>query len=239
MTIKNEQARRAIEHAVAALGMMSPNAPSAALMRHAARGKIPKGDPGDGVPLTPQGERDAEEMGRALCGRVSALRHSPVPRCGKTAAQIQRGANASAPVEWRPLNFYAFVPDVDAATPTLLRLVNETGFYDHFVSAMSDGNKAPYPGFAPPRTAAAELAARMMSDGNGVCVNITHDWLVNVTASHVSGQAIQRADYTGYLDAVFLWEENGRAMFYHKGKSAPCARDFQREYDNARARHKR
>ena len=236
MTTENEQARRAVERAVAALALIPPAAPAAALMRHAERGEIPKGTSGNEVLLTPQGGRDAEEMGRLMRGRVSALRHSPVERCGQTAMQIQLGADGPAPAEWRPLAFHAFVDDVDSASPTLLRLVSEKGFYDRFVSAMSTSDEAPYRGFAPPLVAAAKLAARMMPDESGISVNVTHDWLVNVSAARASGRETKRPDYAGFLDALFLWEEDGRTMFYYMGKSGRCAPDFQREYDAFSAR---
>ena len=236
MTTENEQARRAVERAVAALALIPPAAPAAALMRHAERGEIPKGTSGNEVLLTPQGGRDAEEMGRLLRGRVSALRHSPVPRCGQTALQIQLGSGGPAPAEWRPLAFHAFVDDVDSVGATSYRLLNEKEFYDQFISTMSTSDKSPYPGFASPLVAAAKLAARMMPDESGISVNVTHDWLVNVSAARASGRETKRSDYAGYLDALFLWEEDGRMAFYYQGKSGRCAPDFQREYDAFSAR---
>lgn len=233
MTRENKQTHRAIEHAVAALSLIPPDAPAAALMRHAERGDILKGTSGGDVLLTPQGEVDSEKMGRSLRGRVSALRHSPVPRCRQTARHIRRGADAPAPAELLSL-VHAFMDDPGIAGATMQRLVDEDGFYPRFIFAMSTANEAPYPGFAAPPAAAAGLAAQMLSGGKGLCVNITHDWLINATAAHVSGQTAKQPDYAEFLDALFLWENGARLMFYYKGLSGFCSRDFQRGYDAAR-----
>ena len=230
MTTESEQVRRAVGHAVAALGLIPPGAPAAALMRHAERGEIPKGTSGNEVLLTPQGGRDAEEMGRLLRGRVSALRHSPVERCGQTALRIQRGADGPAPTMWLPL-VHAFADDPGVAGRTTERMTKEEGFHARFILEMSVASEAPYPGFARPLAAAAKLAAQMMLAEGGLCVNITHDWLVNVAAARALGQEAKRPEDIGYLDALFLWEEDGRMAFYYQGKSGRCAPDFQREYD--------
>ena len=234
MTSESEHARRAIEHVVAALELIPTGTPAAVLMRHAERGDIPKGTSGGEALLTPRGERDAERMGSALRGRMSVLRHSPVPRCRQTALQIQRGAGGPAPAEWLPL-VHALMDDPALANLTMRRMVDEEGFYDQFILAMSTSNDAPYPGFIPPLAASARLAAQMAPDKGGICVNITHDWLINVAASRALGQEAGRPDYAEFMDALFLWEKDGRLTLYYKGRISPCARDFQRKYEAFRA----
>lgn len=235
MTHNDEQTRRALAQAAEALRLIPPNAPAFALMRHAERGKIPQGSAGEEILLTPRGESDSLEMGRLFHGRVSAMRHSPVFRCRQTAEKILENAGGPTPIEWAPLAFHAFVDNEGVAKSTLLRLVTERGFYDRFVSAMSTSAFAPYSGFKRPLAGAVGLAAQMTSD-KGVHVNITHDWLVNVTASLVSGRETDRPNYAGFLDALFVWEEDGQTLFYHMGKTGACAPEFQRELDAARGK---
>ena len=231
MSRDKNRVKQTFTHAACALELIPIDTPAMALMRHAERYGITKGHHGNDIPLTPQGEKDAAEMGNLLQGRVCGMRHSPVPRCLQTAARIHESAGGPVPEEWLPLQFYAFLDDVDSGMPTLHRFVSKSeppGFYDRFVSAMSTSIEPPYPGFKSPLVATVELCAQSLI-GDGICVNITHDWLVNVVASHASGQETKQPDFAGYLDALFLWTENGQAMFYYKGETGLCASDFQRQ----------
>lgn len=228
MTRDKNHTQQTIVHAICALALIPPGASAMALMRHAERYGMTKGHHGNDILLTPQGKKDSTEMGRLFRGHVCGLRHSPVPRCMQTAECMCESADCPVSQEWLPLRCDVFVDDFDSALPTLRRLLSENGFYERFVGKMSTSAEPPYPHFKHPLKAAAELTAKSLI-GSGICVNITHDWLVNVTASRASGQETKRPDYAGYLDALFLWKESGQAMFYYKGKTGPCAPDFVRE----------
>lgn len=238
MTEMSLSARDAVRHAASAVALIPPNASAAVLMRHAERGEFAKGDHGNEVLLTKQGEKDAVVMGGVFQNRRISLVHSPVKRCLQTALGIGcENALAEEPKEWLPLRCDAYIEDIEGAEPTLMRLVAGDGFYDEFVRTLSDTTyEPPYPYFFPPLPAAAGLMAGMMpaQGENKITIGISHDWLVNVTASHAAGCAIQRKDFADYLDALFVWRDADGLHYYHKGKSGLCAEGFAREFNNAR-----
>lgn len=237
MTEMSLSASEAVRHAASALALIPPEASAAVLMRHAERGEFAKGDHGNEVLLTKQGEKDAVVMGGVFQNRRISLVHSPVKRCLQTALGIGcENALAEEPKEWLPLRCDAYVEDIERAKPTLARLPSGDGFYDTFVRKLSRTTyEPPYPHFFPPLPAAAGLMARLMpSQGdNKIVVGISHDWLVNVTASHAAGRVILRKDFAGYLDALFVWRDVDGLHYYHKGKSELCAESFAREFENA------
>lgn len=220
---------RAIRHAEAALRLIPPGAATAVLMRHAERGEFAKGDHGNDVLLTPQGEKDAIAMGRVFGERRPLLFHSPVERCRQTADGIGNGTR-----EWLPLRCDAFVEDMECASETLMRLPGGDGFYDEFVRELSGAqHNAPYPHFRPPLPSAARLMAGLMPGEGQIAVGISHDWLINITAAHAAGRILPREDFAGYLDALFVWRDAGVLHYYHKGQSGHCARNFSREFNKA------
>lgn len=221
MNLKNKP----LNHVKRALELIPISAPAAVVMRHAERGKFARGHHGNDILLTPQGERDAFEMGALMEGRVSRLLHSPVPRCLQTAENLRKGGCVDAhPREWLGLRCDVYVDDFNLALDTLTRLVSEDGFYDVFVDRMSvSGEDVPYPHFKPPLNGTGDLIRRLCAPENkGMCVAITHDWLVNVAASYATGAVTGRSDYAGFLDALFVWLDDGLLMFYYKGRTGRC-----------------
>jgi len=215
-----------------AMSLIPENTAAAMLVRHAER---PRGHKND-VLLTPQGLKDAFSAGELMKGRVSSLLYSPIERCCQTAYQMKKGSGADAsPETWKALKYHVYVTDPEAAQKTLKRLV-ERGphprFYPRFVDEMSrSGMTPPYPGFKPPIVAASELMHRLIScaDSN-ICAGVTHDWLINVAVSYISGDVIDKSEFAGFLDALFIWEQNNDWMFYYKGRHGRCAEDFCRVF---------
>lgn len=63
------------------------------LLRHAEREALDDGEIGESCPLTPEGLRDARELGSRIAGwRIDRLYSSPVSRCVDTAKAIAGGA---------------------------------------------------------------------------------------------------------------------------------------------------
>jgi len=90
-----------------------------------------------------------------------------------------------------------YVTDFElAAEQTLVRLMHEDGFYDAFVREMSvSGDKSPYPNFAQPFAATVAMMREVAGDvSSGICVGVTHDWLVNVATAYATGKVVTRAD---------------------------------------------
>ena len=225
-----------LEHVGKVLRMIPASAPAAAVMRHAERAKFANGHHGNDIMLTAQGKRDALEMGVAMKGRVSGLLHSPVPRCGQTARRIAKGSGYGIAVrEWQGLRCDVYVKDFNLALGTLSRLVSEDGFYDIFIGRMSGaGKNVPYPWFHPPLTGAANLIGHLISRRqSGICVAVTHDWLVNVAASCASGIAVTRRNYAEFLDALFVWKAGATWLFYYKGETGRCSSEFECELRSA------
>jgi len=218
----------ALNHLKRALDLIPARAPAAALMRHAERGQFARGHHGNDIPLTSQGERDAHAAGQLMAGRISRLLHSPVPRCLQTAEQLRQGGGVeTAPQEWLGLRCDAYVEDFDSALGTLKRLVSEDGFYDRFVERMcTAGTEAPYPHFKPPLAGSADLLCSMLDCGAGMCIGITHDWLVNVAASYATGAVTTRPNYAGFLDTLFVWRQQQSWMFYYQGATGRCPLPF-------------
>lgn len=214
----------ALNHIKRALNLIPAQASAAALMRHAERGQFARGHHGNDIPLTPQGERDAHAAGQLMAGRISGLLHSPVPRCLQTAENMRRGGGIEvAPQEWLGLRCDVYVEDFDSALATLERLPSEDGFYDRFVERMcTAGDKAPYPRFKPPLSGTVDLLGGMLARGAGMCVGITHDWLVNVAASYATGAVTKRPNYAGFLDTLFVWRQQQSWMFYYQGATGRC-----------------
>lgn len=225
------RAADAFAHIKKAMSLIPRSALAAAVMRHAERGPIPRGDHGNEILLTARGERDASEAGRLMKGRIARLLHSPVPRCLQTAENMRRGSGGETAVEeWTGLRCDVYVPDIKSAEPTLRRLTLEKGFYDMFINRMSQcGDNIPYPHFTPPLAGTADLMRGILGgETRGLCVGVTHDWLVNVAAAYATGNTASRTDgeYADYLDALFIWESGNRWKFYHKGRTGECPDSF-------------
>lgn len=222
---------KALRHIEEAMSLIPTNKAAAMLVRHAERPGMTKGHHGNELLLTPQGERDSYSAGKLMHGRICELLHSPVERCKQTAEKMQMGSGAAIlPKMWIDLRCDAYVKDFNLALSTLGRLVQEDDFYDIFVKEMSEsGLDVPYPHFHPPIIGASNLMCHLLSRTKaGMCVGVTHDWLINVAVSYAMGKTITRRYFTDYLDALFIWKTDGDYMFYHKGRHGKCADNFSK-----------
>ncbi len=209
------------------LQLIPQNVAVAVLMRHADRYKIKPQTHGVDVLLTKKGKKRALDMGYLLGDRVGFIAHSPVERCLQTAKQISKKNNLS-PQEWLDLRCDAYLSNYELALSTLSRF-KDPSFFDDFVSKMSQsGKNIPYDYFKPPLIAAKELIDKMFSTvKDKFCIAITHDWLVNVTASYATKTVTTKENYAGYLDSLWVWKNNEQTFFYYKGATGVCASNFQ------------
>lgn len=188
--------------------------PVAVLLRHSVRNALPPGAEGYALPITPAGQRLAQELGERLGARLRSLHSSPLVRCVQTVEALREGAGTSQPVVNDRLlgDPGAFVMDGDIAWQNWERLGHE-GVMAHLVSGSSV-----LPGMARPDVAARFLVHHMMAvagDEPGVHVFVTHDSLVTAAASRLLGCALGPADWPWYLEAAWFWrtDEGLRSAF--------------------------
>lgn len=192
-------------HLLRGLAHVPTGAPAVALLRHAARGPLPPDDPGAAVPITPEGERAAEALGRVLQGRLRTVTTSPVLRCVQTSEAVCGGAGVALDVltSARLGDPGPYVVDSERAWQTFLSTP-----YDTLMDTLVGGGVVP--GFADVDTATAGLVADLL-DGAvapGVHLHVSHDSIVGVCA-HRLFRWPDRARWPGYLDALVLWRVDG------------------------------
>lgn len=72
------------------------------MVRHAERQPIEKGTFGEKIPLTPQGEKTAKQLGKNIADcPIHAIHTSPVHRCIHTTEKLIQGSgqNTLGPVQ--------------------------------------------------------------------------------------------------------------------------------------------
>lgn len=184
--------------------------PVALLLRHAERPELPVGLPGDDVPLTPRGRREAQALGEALGARLSGLSTSPVRRCVETAEAIRDGAGLVAVARPDPMLGApgAFVEDADLAWSTWLAWGHQA-----VIEALVGTRPTP-PGFADPAPAARRLACHVVAElagaPPGIRVFVTHDVVLGPLAAHLLGRARNRGTWPRFLQGAWLWSEGDR-----------------------------
>lgn len=189
-------------HTLRAVLDAPPESTTILLVRHADRGPILPGDPGNDVPLLPEGVERARALGRAIGGRLGVLRSSPVPRCVQTAAAIAEGAGQSL----------CIVPDTHLGDPGVY--VEQGGMaweqwqtigHERVVGHIVAGVRLP--GLADPLPASRRLYAHLVAAAGGapgVHVYVTHDLLVTAAAAHWLGVPLTRTDWPDFLEALVL-----------------------------------
>lgn len=188
-------------HTLRAVLDAPPGSTTLLLVRHADRGPIPPGDPGNELPLLPEGVERARALGRAIGGRLGVLRSSPVPRCMQTAAAIAEGAKRSIGIE----------PDTHLGDPGVYveqggmawaqwQTIGHERVVDHIVAGVR------LPGLADPLPASRRLYEHLLAAAGtpGIHVFVTHDLLVTAAAAHWLGVPLGRADWPEFLEAVAL-----------------------------------
>lgn len=189
-------------HTLRAILDAPPSASTLLLVRHADRGPIPPGDPGNDLPLLPEGVERARALGRAIGGRLGVVRSSPVPRCVQTATAIISGAGLALSVQ----------PDTHLGDPGVYveqggmaweqwQTIGHERVVEHIVAGVR------LPGLADPLPASRRLYGHLVATAAGqagVHVFVTHDLLVTAAAAHGLGVSLTRDDWPDFLEALVL-----------------------------------
>lgn len=175
----------------------------AVLLRHAERGPLPEGAPGDEVPLTEAGLAAARALGGALGGRVRSVHTSPVWRCVQTARAIAEGAGCPGPLARSALLGApgAFVADPAVAWEAFLAQP-----FGVLMDRLARGGAVA--GFH-----ALDLATRTLVDDllrtatlPGLHVHVSHDSVVGLAFHHLLGRRAWTG-WPGFLDGGVVWQE--------------------------------
>jgi len=199
----------------------------AAVMRHTARHPIANPKEPTLAEITPEGAEAAEEFGSCLTG-FDRLRlfHSPVKRCGQTAACIAEGATSAGlkveligPRDEIGVEFILDQPE--AGRLTLLH-------GDNFVRLWVEG-KIPATVVRPAHdvamTHAGFAAARLrdpMDGGRRLDLHISHDWNIIVLREILLGIRHEDTGWLTFLDGVtFTANTDGIRAIYREHVSEP------------------
>ncbi len=207
---------------IAALG----SAPTvAAVMRHAARHPIANPAEPTLAEITADGAKAAAEFGSRLAG-FDRLRlfHSPVKRCGQTAAAIAEGAaRAGLAVELagarEEIGVGYILDQAEAGRLTLLH-------GDRFVRLWVEG-KIPAAVVWPARTLAARqadfVAARLREPvvgGRRLDLHVSHDWNIIVLRELLLSVRHEEAGWLTFLDGVAFTADAGGVRAVYRDKTA-------------------
>lgn len=196
--------------------------PSVLLIRHAPRGEITDPRTGNDVPITKEGHALATELGSRLAALVGrgdrvVLGHSPVLRCGQTAAAIHAGLTAGARVTTvigeRGHLGGPYLRDPKPA----LDLAAQLGH--HFLRRWFDGG-VPASLVQPRPEAARDQVDRALDVLGGpesprLAVLVSHDWNLMLVREHYFGIRHEDAGWIDFLDGVAIRRaSNGFAVGY-------------------------
>ena len=188
----------------------------------------------EGVPLTLAGEQAAWVLGRCLPeNKAAAILHTSSYRAKQTAEHIAAGCEFAGTAREDALMADFCYVDKPAAREmrrarTLPFLNPQTGQDEGFVAALSNPSFAPMHPFGNPDDGVVFLAAAMlkMADG-GLCVGVSHDWLVQIAAMRALGCEFESKYQADFLDAAFFWVEDGRLHIGYKDEEKPCCDNLQ------------
>jgi broad specificity phosphatase PhoE len=207
---------------IAALG----SAPAvAAVMRHAARHPIANPAEPTLAEITADGARAAAEFGARLAGfdRVR-LFHSPVKRCGQTAAAIAEGATkAGCAVELagarEEIGVGYILDQPEAGRLTMLH-------GDHFVRLWVEG-EIPATVIQPARSVATRqadfVAARLREPADGgrrLDLHVSHDWNIIVLRELLLSVRHEEAGWLTFLDGVAFTAGAGGVRAVYRQQTA-------------------
>lgn len=199
----------------------------AAVMRHAARHPIANPAEPTLAEITADGAQAAAEFGARLTSfdRVR-LFHSPVKRCGQTAACIAQGAaGAGLAVELAGAREEIGVDYIlDVAEAGRLTVLHG----DHFVRLWVEG-KIPATVVGPAPTVAARqanfVAARLREPaerGRRLDLHVSHDWNIIVLREILLQVRHEEAGWLTFLDGVtFAADANGVRAIYRQQMTGP------------------
>lgn len=189
-------------HTLRAVLEAPPGSTTLLLVRHADRGPIPPGEPGNDLPLRPEGVERARALGRAIGGRLGVVQSSPVPRCVQTAAAISEGAGHALAIQHDTLlgDPGVYVEQGGMAWEQW-RTIGHERVVEHIVAGIR------LPGLADPLPASRRLYEHLVATAAGqvgVHLFVTHDILVTAAAAHWLGVPLGRADWPDFLEALVL-----------------------------------
>ncbi|HVZ64027.1 MAG TPA: histidine phosphatase family protein [Lacunisphaera sp.] len=194
----------------------------AAVMRHAARHPIANPAEPTLAEITAEGAKAATEFGARLAG-FDRLRlyHSPVKRCGQTAACIAEGAGAAGLAVELAGAREQIGPDYILDLPAAGRLTMLHG--DHFVRLWVEG-KIPATVIRPAREVAtrqanfvAERLREPAADGRRLDLHVSHDWNIIVLRELLLQVRHEDAGWLTFLDGVaFTMESGGMRAIYRQ-----------------------
>ncbi len=189
------------------IGSFAPDAPKAAILRHAARYPILDLARPELAEITPEGARAAEDMGRRLRG-VDCVRlyHSPVKRCQQTAECLARGAEAAG------LQVSHVGPEAALGVDYILDLA-EAGRLsqvhgEHFVRLWMRGEVPPNIIRDTKHIAETKMGCltRRLSEATPgrrrLDLHVSHDWNIMVLREHLLGVRHEEAGWLEFLDGV-------------------------------------
>lgn len=197
----------------------------AAVMRHAARHPIANPAEPTLAEITPAGAKAAAEFGARLAGfdRVR-LFHSPVKRCGQTAAAIAQGAaGAGCAVELagarEEIGVGYILDQPEAGRLTMLH-------GDHFIRLWVEG-KIPATVVQPARSVAARqvnfVVARLREPANGgrrLDLHVSHDWNIIVLRELLLQVRHEEAGWLTFLDGVAFTTDAGGVHAVYRQQTA-------------------
>jgi broad specificity phosphatase PhoE len=180
---------------------------TAIIMRHAARGHFNHPAEGASVPITPQGEIDAEALGRSLAQFSDLhLAHSPVGRCRQTAEALGRGAMAAGS------RVAMLGEDGRLGGPYMLNVpaaLDKAGDLGHrFVREWFDGRICSSLLKSRRETAREQIATvddHLGRAKQGLVVMVTHDWNLLAVREEFFGVRHEVDQWPGFMDGLIIW----------------------------------
>lgn len=204
--------------------------PAVLLLRHAPRGEISDPRTGNDVPLTPEGQELATQLGVRIADLlrnddVVVLGHSPVFRCEQTARAIHAGLSTAARsarvIGKRGHLGGPYLIDPKPALDEAARLG------PRFVREWFNG--ALPPSLVQPLTEAArsQIAdALEVLDGPErprLAVLVSHDWNLMLVREHVFGIRHEEAGWIDFLDGVAIGRSADGASVRYRRAHVRCS----------------
>jgi hypothetical protein len=187
-----------------------PDSPVFALLRHSERGPIVDSVSALLVPLTPDGESEAVEMGRALpVGYHLVLASSPVGRCLKTAELIAEGyRQVGGTVEW--CGVYEDLGGPYVVDPTAVA-IHADGMGKGFMAAWRSGQLGDQV-IKPMHEACCSQFGVVKRHADRarpreIHMLVSHDWNVLTVREHLLGLMWEEHGWVDFLDGVVMRQE--------------------------------
>ncbi len=196
--------------------------PAVAMIRHAERDPILDRESGWHAALTKVGTRTAFELG-AVLAPLGGLRldHSPIPRCGQTAAAMADGLRSRAvePLVGGAIEHFSgpFIRELEEVIEHFITRGNST-----FLREWFDG-QLPDTAIQPAREAAMEQAmslnAVLHADGPRLRAVVSHDWNIALVREMLLGVRHEDAGLPAFLEGVMAWREGAEMVLRFRDKT--------------------